>query len=73
MMDKKLYRSTTDRKIAGVCGGLAEHFSLDSNLVRLIGIASIFAGGAGLFVYAVAWVIVPEKSGNRSAAQSPQS
>ena len=59
-MENKLYRSLSDRKIAGVCGGLGEHLQLDSNLVRLLAIASIFAGGAGLFVYVVAWIIVPE-------------
>ena len=60
-MERKLYRSNRDRKIAGVCGGLGKYFSLDSNLVRLIAVASIFAGGAGLFVYLAAWFIVPEE------------
>ena len=62
MMRKKLYRSRSDRKIAGVCGGMADYFSLDSNLIRLAAVASIFAGGAGLFVYVAAWAIVPEEA-----------
>ena len=60
-MENKLYRSSPDRKIAGVCGGLGDYFHLDSNLIRLAAVASILAGGAGLVVYIVAWFIVPEK------------
>ena len=61
-MNKKLYRSKTDRKIAGVCGGIGQYFEIDSNLVRLLAIASIFAGGAGPFVYLAAWIFVPEET-----------
>jgi phage shock protein C len=61
-MERKLYRSGTDKKIAGVCGGLGDYFQIDSNLVRLIAVASIFAGGAGVFVYLVAWVILTEST-----------
>ncbi len=61
MVQKTLYRSTEDRKIAGVCGGLADYFSLDANLIRLAAVALIPAGGASLLVYIVAWAIVPEQ------------
>lgn len=58
---KKLYRSKTDRKIGGVCGGLAEYFGVDSTLIRLAAVVLIFASGAGLIAYIVAWAIIPER------------
>lgn len=57
---KRLYRSRDNRVIAGVCGGVSEYFSIDPVLVRVIWIASIFIGAAGLMLYATAWVIMPE-------------
>jgi phage shock protein PspC (stress-responsive transcriptional regulator) len=60
---RRLLRSTTDRKIAGVCGGLAEYLSLDPTLVRLaVVILSIYPGAivCGVIAYAIAWAIVPE-------------
>jgi phage shock protein C len=60
MSAKRLYRSRKDGLIAGVCGGLAEYFDVDPSLVRLVFILAIFLGGAGLVVYIVAWLIVPE-------------
>ena len=60
MSAKRLFRSRKDGLIAGVCGGLAEYFDVDPSLVRLIFILAIFLGGAGLVVYLVAWLIVPE-------------
>ena len=59
-MKKKLYRSKKDRKIAGVCGGIAEYFDIDSNLVRLLTVLTLFLGGAGVVVYIIAWIIIPE-------------
>ena len=56
---KKLYRSTQDKWIAGVCGGLAEHFDMDPVLVRLIWIAvTIFSAGIGLIAYLLFWIFV---------------
>ena len=60
MSAKRLFRSRKDALIAGVCGGLAEYFDVDPSLVRLVFILAIFLGGAGLVVYLVAWLIVPE-------------
>ncbi|MGM0548646.1 MAG: PspC domain-containing protein [Bacillota bacterium] len=58
---KKLYRSRENKKIAGVCGGLAEYFDLDPNLIRigvfLLGLMS----GIGLLAYVAAWAIIPER------------
>lgn len=62
-MQKKLYRSSNDKMIAGVCGGLAEFFDVDSTLIRILWVISIFIGGAGLPAYIIAAVIVPERDG----------
>jgi phage shock protein C len=61
MMKKKLYKSTKDRKIAGVCGGIAEYMNVDSTVVRLICIALVFGWGTGLLAYIVAAIIMPVK------------
>jgi phage shock protein C len=60
-MQRKLYRSRTDRTIAGVCGGLAEYFGLDSTVVRLVFVIMFLLGGHGLLVYLILWVLMPEK------------
>lgn len=58
---KKLFLSTTDRKLAGVCGGLAEYFEIDSTVVRLITVVLAIVTGVlpMLVAYLLAWVIVP--------------
>lgn len=61
-MSKQLYRSTTDKKIAGVCGGLAEYFGIDAIIVRLIFIVLLLPGGfPGLLPYIILWIVVPKK------------
>jgi phage shock protein C len=59
--DKKLARSTTDRKIAGVAAGVAHYFGLDPSLVRTGWILSILLAGAGGLLYLVLWVVLPEE------------
>ncbi len=61
---KRIYRSTTDVKIAGICGGLGELFDLDPTLVRLAAVfAAIMTGIAPLVItYLVGWWIIPEGS-----------
>lgn len=61
-MAKRLYRSRKDRKIWGICGGLAEYFDVDPVIVRVIFVASILCGTLGLWVYLIMWLIVPEES-----------
>lgn len=61
-MNKRLTRSTTDRMIAGVCGGLAEYFEIDPVLVRLAFVIFALAGGAGPLIYLVMWIIVPPRT-----------
>jgi phage shock protein C len=56
---KKLYRSRRERMIAGVCGGLAEHFGIDPTWVRLLFVLFFFIGGSALLIYVILWLIVP--------------
>lgn len=60
-MDKKFYLSSTDKKIGGVCGGLAEYFGLDSLLVRLAFVAFILGWGSGLLLYILLWILAPKQ------------
>ena len=62
-MEKKLYRNTNNKLIAGVCSGLAEYINIDPTIVRLIW-ALIALSGAGLVAYLVAAIIIPEKPSN---------
>jgi phage shock protein C len=58
---KKLYRSNRDKMVAGVCGGIAEYFDVDSSLIRLLWVLLIIFGGSGLLLYIIGWVIIPER------------
>ena len=60
-MKKRLYKIEEGKKIAGVCGGIAEYFDIDPSLVR-IGWVLISFAGAGILAYIVAAVILPSKS-----------
>lgn len=60
MEPKKLCRASIDKKLFGVCGGIAHYFNLDSNLVRLIAAILVFAGGLSVWVYIIAALIMPE-------------
>ena len=61
MNEKKLYKSSTDKKLAGVCGGLAEYFNIDSTLVRLGWVVLSLLGGSGLLAYIIAAIIMPDR------------
>ncbi len=56
---KKLWRSRTDKRIAGVCGGLGEYFRMDSVLIRIIFVIFFLAGGAAFIAYVIIWLLVP--------------
>jgi len=60
-MAKKLYRSSTDKMIGGVAGGLAEYFDIDSTLIRVLFIVIVFLGGGGIIAYIILWIVVPQK------------
>ena len=59
-MAKKLYRSRNDKKLCGVCGGLADYFGLDVNIIRVAAIVSVFFG-LGLVAYIAAAFLIPEQ------------
>ena len=67
---KRLYRSQTDRQVAGVCGGLADYFNVDSTLVRIIFLLLFFGMGNGFILYAVLWMVMPEESDVRVGAKT---
>ena len=62
-MEKKLYRSTTNKTIAGVCAGFADYLNLDPTVVRVIW-ALVSLSGAGLVAYLVCALIIPEAPAN---------
>ena len=60
-MEKRLYRNTSDKMLAGVCSGIGEYFSIDPTLIRLGWVVFSLAGGSGLLAYIIAAIIIPEK------------
>ena len=62
-MQKKLYRSGSDKKIAGVCGGIAKYLNIDPTIVRLIWALIVICGGAGLLAYIICALVIPEEPG----------
>ena len=57
---RRLTRSTDDRWLGGVCGGLAEYTGLDPVIVRLVVALAALAGGTGVLAYLLAWVLIPK-------------
>lgn len=62
-MHKKLYRSTTDKMISGVCGGIADYFDVDPTIIRLLAVLLTFVTGIFpcIIAYIIAMIIVPVK------------
>ena len=56
---KKLYRNTSDGKIAGICAGIGDYFEIDPVIIRLLFLSALFLG-VGIPVYLIAWFIVPK-------------
>jgi phage shock protein PspC (stress-responsive transcriptional regulator) len=69
---RRLYRSRSDRVIAGVCGGLARYFNIDPVIVRVAAVALVFAGGAGLLLYAAAFLLVPNEGEGGGPGETPR-
>ena len=61
---KTLYRSQTNKKIAGVCAGFAEYFELDAALIRIIWLSAILLFGTGILLYLICWLIMPPRPEN---------
>lgn len=58
-MEKRLYKSSKNKMIDGVCAGIAEYFNIDPTLIRLAAVALLFAGGSAVIAYIVAMIIMP--------------
>ena len=59
---KQLYRSKNNRMLGGVCAGLGEHLDVDPTVIRLIrAVVSVLSIGTGIFIYILAWIIIPEE------------
>ena len=67
---RHLYRSRTNRSIAGVCGGIAEFFGIDSTILRLITLFLILFGGLSLWVYIILWIVIPSEPLNCISSKS---
>jgi phage shock protein C len=58
---RKLYRSRSNRQVAGVCGGLAQYFGIDVTLIRVLFVVLAVLGGSGIILYLALWIIVPNE------------
>ncbi len=59
---KRIYRSTKDRWVAGVCAGFAEYFEVDPTLIRVLWVLfTVLNPPIGILVYIIAWIVIPEK------------
>ena len=65
-MSKKLYKSTTDRKLCGVCVGIANYLNIDPTVVRLLWALITFLGGAGVIAYIVCALVIPDEPYNNN-------
>jgi len=61
--EKKFERSTTDKMVAGVAGGLAKYFDIDTTIVRVLFVLFALAGGPGILAYIILWIVMPEAAG----------
>ncbi|PYU73133.1 MAG: PspC family transcriptional regulator [Acidobacteria bacterium] len=52
-------RSSTDKKIAGVCAGLADYFDLDPTIVRVLWLLAVLCAGTGVLAYVILWIVLP--------------
>ena len=73
LFQKKLFRSKSDRKIAGVCGGFAEYLDLDPTLVRLVWLLTALFIGWGFLAYLIAWIVMPDGPAPEEAPASASS
>jgi phage shock protein PspC (stress-responsive transcriptional regulator) len=56
---RKLMRSSTDKKLGGVCAGLGNYFDVDVTLVRVLWLLAVFCAGTGLLLYVILWLVLP--------------
>lgn len=60
--NKTLFRSDSNRIIAGVCGGIGEYFDVDPTFIRILFVLITLFGGSGIFIYFVLWILVPSRN-----------
>ncbi len=60
-MNKRLFKSKSDKKLCGVCGGVANYFNIDPTVVRLAWVAFTLLGGSGILAYIIAAIVIPEE------------
>ena len=63
-MNKKLFKSKTNRKLAGVCAGIGDYFGIDATVVRLAWVFFCILGGSGILAYIICALIIPEEEDN---------
>src|SRR5438094_433484 len=68
---KKLMRSSTDKKIAGVCAGLADYFDMDPTMIRLLWLIAVLCFGTGLLAYVILWMVLPLAPGGVISTSAP--
>ena len=69
-MNTQFTRSRNDKMIAGVCGGIARYFNVDTTIVRLLFVLAVFLGGASPLIYLVLWLVMPEEPAVTAAPQA---
>lgn len=67
-----LRRSTSDRVIAGVCGGLGRYLGIDPVMLRIAFVLLLVTGGAGFLVYLIAWIAIPEQAEGEDLGPAPE-
>ena len=69
---RRLTRSVRNKKIAGVCGGVAEYFEIDVTLVRILWLVAVLGVGTGVLAYVVCWIVMPREEIQVVPAGAPQ-
>ena len=60
-MAKRIYRSTREKILGGVCGGMGEYFNIDPVIVRLVWVLTVLLAGTGILAYIIAWILIPKE------------
>jgi len=68
---KRLMRSSTDKKIAGVCAGLADYFDMDPTIIRVLWLVAVLCLGTGLLAYGILWIVLPLAPGGVIPTSAP--
>ena len=66
-IEQRLYRSKSERWLAGVCGGIGEYFNTDPTIIRVIFVLAAFIVGGGILIYLILWLIIPLEPGEVDA------